>query len=118
MKLFLIPLLLASPVFALDFLKQAALINCSVKPLPQPGCTIGSCVNGQWQQNCSGNALLSCGPKPLPQPGCSIGECINNQWQQLCSFPDKQLQCGVKPLPQPGCHIGECIQGKWQNVCP
>ncbi len=28
-------------------------MTCGVKPLPNIGCTIGRCVNGQWEEICN-----------------------------------------------------------------
>lgn len=56
MKFFLVILIFTSQflgqAFALDSLKQAALVNCSVKPIPQLGSSIGECIQGVWQQIC------------------------------------------------------------------
>ena len=51
-------------------------LSCGVKPIAKLGCSIGQCVNGQWQQICGGNtSSLKCGLKPLPKLGCRIGQC-------------------------------------------
>lgn len=62
-------------------------MHCGLRPLPSPGCHIGRCVNGQWEEICGGSygSPLSCGLRPLPAPGCHIGRCVNGEWEQICN---------------------------------
>jgi hypothetical protein len=86
----LIPVIFLSILFS-NF--SYANYTCGIKPIPNIGCTIGQCVNGNWQQVCSktdfsGNqqaTSLRCGIKPIPKIGCTVGQCINGNWQQVCS---------------------------------
>lgn len=59
------------------------ILPCGIKPVPSLGCTIGQCINGQWQEVCNKNPFISCGPQPAQIDGCS-NECVNGKWQQIC----------------------------------
>ena len=76
--LFIILLLLPTASFADGTLK------CGIKPIPNVGCRIGQCVNGQWEQICDTSPVLKCGLKPIPDVGCKIGRCVNRKWEQIC----------------------------------
>lgn len=91
-------------------------LNCGVPPVPQIGCRIGQCVNGQWQQICDSNPSISCGIPPVPEVGCRIGQCVDGQWQQICDS-QPTMSCGIPPVPQVGCRIGQCVDGQWQQIC-
>ena len=91
-------------------------LNCSFKPFPNPGCRIGRCVDGQWEQICDSQPIMSCGFKPFPNPGCRIGGCVDGSWEQICD-QTPTMSCGFKPFPNPGCQIGRCVDGQWEQVC-
>ena len=59
-------------------------LKCGIKPIPNIGCRIGRCVDGQWEQVCDSTPTLSCGIKPLPDIGCKIGRCVDGKWEQVC----------------------------------
>jgi hypothetical protein len=59
-------------------------IKCGIKPIPEVGCRIGQCVNGQWEQVCDVSPTISCGIKPIPEIGCKIGRCVDGEWEQVC----------------------------------
>ena len=90
--------------------------SCGVMPLPDPGCWIGRCVDGEWQQICSDDDDFRCGIKPIPNFGCVIGACENGEWQQICEDP-AAIECGPEPLPPVGCRIGGCVEGHWDLIC-
>ena len=90
--------------------------QCGIQPIPKPGCTVGRCINGQWEQNCDQYWGSNCGFKPTPKPGCSVGSCVNGEWQQNCD-QSWGTYCGSKPIPAPGCVVGSCISGKWEQIC-
>lgn len=81
-------------------------ITCGIKPIPNLGCQIGRCIDGQWEQVCN-----TCGIKPIPQIGCQIGRCVSGQWEQICNT------CGIKPIPRIGCRVENCVNGQWEQVC-
>lgn len=57
-----------------------------VKPIPDSGCKITRCFNGQWEQTCTGAAAsVGCGFEPIPAFGCRIGNCVNGEWEQICN---------------------------------
>jgi len=90
---------------------------CGPQPIPSPGCLIGSCVGGKWQQQCPYDDMITCGPKPIPNLGCVVGNCVNGRWERLCS-DDYATNCGAKPDYAPvGCRVGECVDGVWQLIC-
>ena len=91
-------------------------MTCGLPPLPQMGCRVGACVDGQWQQICDQAPTKSCGLPPLPDPGCQIGECVDGRWQEVCN-QSPAMSCGLPPLPALGCRIGACVDGRWQQVC-
>ena len=58
---------------------------CGFKPLPDFGCKIGLCVDGEWEQVCDKNrSSFTCGIKPIPDVGCRIGRCVDGAWEQVC----------------------------------
>jgi hypothetical protein len=90
---------------------------CGPQPIPEPGCAIGICVDGKWQQNCPYDDMIKCGPKPIPRLGCILGSCVNGRWELNCS-DDVAVACGPKPAYAPaGCRVGECVDGVWQVIC-
>ena len=94
---------------------SGGLLQCGIKPIPKIGCTIGRCVNGEWEQDCS-RSVGTCGIKPIPDIGCTVGRCINGKWEQICNATPT-LKCGLKPLPQIGCRVGQCVNGEWEQIC-
>lgn len=90
-------------------------LQCGIKPIPKIGCSIGRCVNGVWEQDCS-RSVGTCGIKPIPDIGCTVGRCVNGKWEQICNATPT-LKCGLKPLPQIGCRVGQCVNGEWEQVC-
>ena len=80
--------LLASGVLlfltGLEFTLASGELHCGLKPLPEIGCHIGRCVDGEWEQVCDTSPSLVCGLKPLPEIGCRIGRCVDGQWEQVC----------------------------------
>ena len=90
-------------------------LQCGIRPIPKIGCTIGRCVNGVWEQDCS-RSVGTCGIKPIPDIGCTVGRCVNGKWEQICNATPT-LKCGLKPLPQIGCRVGQCVNGKWEQIC-
>ena len=91
-------------------------LKCGIKPIPDIGCRIGSCVNGEWEQICDSAPSLSCGIKPIPDVGCRIGQCVNGEWEQVCDI-SPMLDCGIRPIPDIGCKIERCVDGEWEQVC-
>ena len=59
-------------------------LKCGIKLIPEVGCRIGQCVNGQWKQVCDISPTLSCGIKTIPDVGCKIGRCVDGEWEQVC----------------------------------
>ena len=91
--------------------------SCGPQPIPDPGCVIGSCVDGKWQQQCPYDDMIKCGPKPIPSLGCIVGSCVDGRWERLCA-DDSAIACGPKPeYPPVGCRVGECVDGVWQLIC-
>lgn len=90
--------------------------GCGIKPIPKPGCQVGRCINGVWEQVCSNNSGVVCGVKPIPNIGCQIGRCVNGAWEQVCSN-NSGVVCGIKPIPNIGCRLGRCVDGAWEQVC-
>jgi hypothetical protein len=95
---------------------RAQSLTCGIKPIPDPGCRIGRCVNGEWEQVCDRSPGLTCGIKPIAEVGCRIGRCVNGEWEQVCDR-SPSLTCGIKPIPEVGCRIGRCVNGEWEQVC-
>ena len=91
-------------------------VICGVKPIPNPGCRIGQCVDGSWEQICDTTRYTVCGVKPIPQAGCRIGQCVNGRWEEICDTT-RYTVCGVKPIPRAGCRIGQCVDGSWEEIC-
>ncbi len=112
LMMFLCSLFLSNEVYSQT---SGGFLQCGIKPIPKIGCTIGRCVNGEWEQDCS-KSVGTCGIKPIPDIGCTIGRCINGKWEQICNATPT-LKCGLKPLPQIGCRVGQCVNGEWEQVC-
>jgi hypothetical protein len=89
---------------------------CGMMPIPEPGCWIGRCVDGEWEEFCPHHDAVRCGVKPVPNFGCRIGGCKHGEWQQICDDPDA-IDCGPEPIPPVGCRIGRCIEGHWEQIC-
>ncbi len=89
---------------------QSFAYSCGIKPIPNIGCRIGRCIDGDWEQICNN---MTCGIKPIPNIGCRIGRCIDGSWEQVCN----NMTCGIKPIPNIGCQIGRCVDGHWEQVC-
>jgi len=94
----------------------ASNLVCGIKPIPDIGCRIGRCVDGEWEQVCDRSPGLSCGLKPIPDIGCRIGRCVDGAWEQVCDR-NPGLSCGLKPIPSVGCRMGRCVDGQWEEVC-
>lgn len=90
--------------------------RCGIKPIPNIGCSIGRCIDGEWEQICDSLPMLSCGIKPIPNVGCNIGQCVNGEWEEVCET-SPILSCGIKPIANIGCKIGRCVDGEWEQVC-
>jgi hypothetical protein len=61
--------------------------SCGFKPMPNVGCDIGKCIDGQWKQNCISDEY-ECGIKPIPNLGCEVGERIG---QTIAIFEPIQI---------------------------
>jgi hypothetical protein len=109
---------LACGVAAVASAQQAPppVLPCGPKPIPDPGCFIVGCIDGEWAQNCAEDEEIRCGIKPIPDFGCYIGECKGGRWEQICD-PNAQIPCGDKPVPPVGCKIGKCVAGQWDVIC-
>lgn len=95
---------------------QAYAADCGPRPLPEGGCKVGTCVNGQWEQICTPSTTLPCGIKPVAGPGCKIGNCVDGNWEQICN-KKSFISCGPQPSPSQGCTVGKCVDGKWEQIC-
>ena len=112
----LIAALLVAVTAALSVDATSQSLTCGIKPIPNIGCRIGRCINGQWEQICDQNPGLSCGIRPIPDVGCKIGRCVDGAWEQVC-HQNPGLSCGIRPIPNIGCRIGRCVDGVWEQIC-
>jgi hypothetical protein len=97
-------------------------LPCGIKPIPEPNCRIGNCVEGEWEQICPEDPTGACGIKPLPAVGCRINGCVDGRWQEICGDGDwvrepEPIPCGLRPLPPAGCRVGQCVEGDWEIEC-